>query len=195
LYDDLPASVPALVHLIQGQMIHRNALEHYGVTLTSESRNEMFLRTMRQRLGRIVELSPEPLAAERLPRDRQVGKCRDFAVFLVSLLRHRGIPARMRVGFAEYLYPDSPYKADHWITEYWEQSEQRWVLVDPDVGGLEGGSAFITPGTDLFDLRREHDFFVAGSAWRLARSGKLSSTLFRYSGRWKGRQGAARSRG
>jgi excinuclease ABC subunit A len=186
LYDNLPDGVHALVKLIQGQMMHRNAAEHYGVTVTSESRNEMFLRTMQQRLERIAELSSEPLTVAREPRERQVGKCRDFAVFLVSLLRHKGIPARMRVGFAEYLYPDQPFKADHWITEYWDASEGRWLLVDPDVGGLEGNPLPLPPGCDLFDLRRDKDFFVAGSAWRLARTGKLSSTLFRYSGRWKG---------
>jgi excinuclease ABC subunit A len=186
LYNDLPDGVHALVKLIQGQMMHRNAAEHYGVTLTQGSRGEMFLRTMQQRLERITELSSEPLTSPREPRERQVGKCRDFAVFLVSLLRHKGIPARMRVGFAEYLYPDKPFKADHWITEYWDAEADRWLLVDPDVGGLENNSLPLPPGCDLFDLRRDKDFFVAGSAWRLARSGKISSTLFRYSGRWKG---------
>ena len=85
--------------------MHRLAADHLGVTLTRESRGEQHLRTMQQRLERIVSLDPGPLTQERTPKERQVGLCRDFAVFLTSLLRHKGIPARVRVGFAEYLRP------------------------------------------------------------------------------------------
>lgn len=36
----------------------------------------------------------------------------------------------MRVGFASYLDPEGKMKYDHWITEYWQESEQRWILAD-----------------------------------------------------------------
>jgi excinuclease ABC subunit A len=172
LYEDLPDEIPGLIDIIQGQMMHRLAAEHLGVTLTRGSRSEQHLRTMPQRLGRMMELEPSPLTRPREPKERQVGLCRDFAVFLTSLLRHKGIPARMRVGFAEYLKPDSIYKIDHWITEYWEADNQRWVLVDPDAV--------------KYDLVREVDFYIAGSAWELSRAGKVRPDIFRYSGRWKG---------
>ena len=186
LYENLPDDLPALVNLIQGQMIHRNAAENYGVTLTRGSRPEQHLRTTQQRLARIVELSPDPLTAARKPKERTVGMCRDFAVFLVSLLRHKSIPARMRVGFADYLFDNNEFKADHWITEYWDAAHSRWVLADPDLGGMPRDVLGIQIACNLFDLRRDHDFYVAGSAWRLARAGKMRSDLFRYSGRWKG---------
>jgi excinuclease ABC subunit A len=186
LYENLPDDLPGLVRLIQGQMIHRNAVRLYDVDLTHESRAEQHLRTMQQRLERILELSPEPLSMAREPKERQVGLCRDFAVFLVSLLRHKGIPARMRVGFAEYLFDKNEFKADHWIAEYWNAPHSRWILVDPDVGGVPKELLELKIGCNLFDLHRDHDFYFAGSAWRLARSGKVRSDLFRYSGRWKG---------
>lgn len=186
LYEDLPDNLPALVNLVQGQMMHRNAAEKYGVTLTRGSRSEQHLRTMQQRLARIVELSPEPLTVARQPKERTVGMCRDFAVFLVSLLRHKGVPARMRVGFADYLFDKNEFKADHWITEYWDAVRARWVLADPDMGGMPPELLGIQIVCNLFDLRRDHDFYVAGSAWQLARAGKVRSDLFRYSGRWKG---------
>ncbi|HBX71116.1 MAG TPA: hypothetical protein DEH25_17495, partial [Chloroflexi bacterium] len=100
LYDNLPDGLHELIAIIQGQMIHRLAADKFGVTLTSESRGEQRLRTMQQRLACITELDPNPLTIARKPKEKQVGLCRDFAVFLVSLLRHKGIPARMRVGFA-----------------------------------------------------------------------------------------------
>ncbi len=123
---------------------------------------------------------------ERDPKEKQVGMCRDFAVFLVSLLRHKGIPARMRVGFAEYLDKNSKFKGDHWITEYWNADQARWVLADPDVGGVPLGMIPVKDGCNLHNIRRDKDFYVAGSAWKLAREGKVRSDLFRYSGRWKG---------
>jgi len=186
LYDNLPDGLHELIAIIQGQMIHRLAVQHFGVTLTRESRGEQRLRTMRQRLGRMMELDPSPLTVERDPKEKQVGMCRDFAVFLVSLLRYKGIPARMRVGFADYLGKESKFKGDHWITEYWNAAQARWVLADPDVGGVPLGTIPVKDGCNLHDLRPDKDFYVAGSAWKLAREGKVRSDLFRYSGRWKG---------
>jgi excinuclease ABC subunit A len=178
LYDDIPDDLHGMIDIIQGQMIHRLAVRQFGVTLTPESRGEQRLRTMRQRLRRIIELDPAPLTSKREPRDKQVGLCRDFAVFLTSILRHKGIPARMRVGFAEYLGKEQSYKSDHWITEYWKADQNRWVLADPDVGGVPVGMIPVKDGCNLHDLRRDKDFFVAGAAWKLARDGKVRSDLF-----------------
>ena len=172
LYNDLPDDIHKLIDIIQGQLLHRLAAEHLGVTLTRQSRGEQRLRTMQQRLARIAELDPLPLTSIREPKERQVGVCRDFAVFLTSILRHQNIPARMRVGFAEYIKPDSPYKGDHWITEYWDEVKSRWMLADADVL--------------LVDIQRDAQFYAAGAAWKLARAGTVRSDLFRFSGRWKG---------
>ena len=172
LYEELPDEIPALIEIIHGQLLHRLAADYYGVSLTRGSRAEQHLRKMEQRLERMMELDPSPLTVARAPKERQVGVCRDFAVFLTSLLRHKNIPTRMRVGFAEYLKPDSAFKIDHWITEYWDMGTERWILVDPDVV--------------KYDLQRNKDFFFAGSAWRLARTGGIRSDIFRFNGRWKG---------
>ncbi len=172
LYQELPDDIPKVIDIIQGQLLHRLAAEQFGVTLTRQSRGEQRLRTMQQRLARIAELDPSPLATIREPKERQVGVCRDFAVFLTSILRHKAIPARMRVGFAEYIKPDSPFKGDHWITEYWDETQSRWVLADADVV--------------LVDIQRDEQFYSAGAAWNLARAGTVRSDLFRFSGRWKG---------
>ena len=173
LYDNLPDGLHELIAIIQGQMIHRLAVQQFGVTLTRESRGEQSLRTMQQRLARMMELDPSPLTVERDPKEKQVGMCRDFAVFLVSLLRQKGIPARMRVGFADYSGKESKFKGDHWITEYWNADQARWVLADPDVGGVPLGTIPVKDGCNLHDLQADKDFYVAGSAWKLAREGKV----------------------
>jgi excinuclease ABC subunit A len=172
LYENLPYGIHELVDILQGLMMHRLAAGSIGVTLTRESRSEQRLRTMKQRLERMMELNPAALTIAREPIERQVGLCRDYAVFLTSMLRHKGVPARMRVGFAEYLQPDSIYKIDHWITEFWDSENSRWILVDPDVV--------------KYDLSMDNDFYLAGSAWKFARSSKFRPDVFRFSGRWKG---------
>jgi excinuclease ABC subunit A len=185
LFDDLPVDIAELFAVIQGLLLHRNSSKYYGVQRTTQQNTELGLRTMQQRLGRILELDPAPLTVPRDPSERQIALCRDFAVFLTSILRHKGIPARMRVGFAAY-FPDSPWYGDHWITEYWNGDLGRWVLADADIGGMPR-DAFKEPlKCNPEDLLYDHDFYVAGSAWKLAREGKIKSTFFRYSERWKG---------
>lgn len=57
--------------------------------------------------------------------------CRGQAILLASILKAKGIPARVRSGFAEYILSNGIYY-DHWITEYYDKSVDRWKLVEPD---------------------------------------------------------------
>lgn len=57
--------------------------------------------------------------------------CRGQAILLASILKAKGIPARARSGFAGYIKYDGIYY-DHWITEYFDEKENRWKLVDAD---------------------------------------------------------------
>lgn len=119
--------------MIHGLIIHKLIADAYRVSLSQNQRTEQHLRTIKQILQRIHDLDSAPLIEPRIPADRLVGVCRDFAVLLTSILRHKGIPARMRVGFASYLDPEGKMKYDHWITEYWQESEQRWILADAQI--------------------------------------------------------------
>ena len=75
---------------------------------------------------------------------------------------HKGIPARARVGFANYFQPGK--NVDHWVGEYWSTAEQRWILVDAQVD--EHQAKFYKPDFDLLDVPRDR-FRVAGDAWHL----------------------------
>jgi excinuclease ABC subunit A len=108
LYQDLPGTVPELIAVVQGILIHKLVIDFYQVELSPAARAEQLLRTVEQRLKRMLEFDPAPLTLARQPADRQVGVCRDFALLLVSMLRHQGIPARMRVGFAKLPGPPGP---------------------------------------------------------------------------------------
>lgn len=57
--------------------------------------------------------------------------CRGQAILLASILKAKGIPARARSGFAPYIKYDG-INYDHWITEYYNDKEKVWKLVDAD---------------------------------------------------------------
>lgn len=52
-------------------------------------------------------------------------------MLLVVILKAKGIPARVRSGFSEYISSNGIYW-DHWITEYYSNEKKRWILVDAD---------------------------------------------------------------
>jgi len=106
-----------------------------GVQLMGPRRDEVQLRSIAQKLKRISELDPRPLAEVRSPDKRLVGNCRDFSVMLTAILRHQGIPARARCGFARYFIPN--HYEDHWVCEYWNAARKRWVLVDAQLDELQ----------------------------------------------------------
>jgi excinuclease ABC subunit A len=129
LLADLPGDVAGLVRVVQGALIHPFCVELYHVQLSPHQRSELYLRSVAQMLARVRELDPAPLTVAREPNQRLVGNCRDHAVLCVALLRQQGIPARLRVGFASYL--SGTKNEDHWVTEYWDAGQGRWVLIDP----------------------------------------------------------------
>lgn len=118
--------------------------------------------------------------------------CRNFAVLFVSILRHQGVPARRRVGFARYLPGRHSYT--HEIAEYWRAAQGRWVLVDPqnDALAVAAQRAFFDSigqseraRYDTLDVRPGVDFILGGEAWRQCRTGAADPDEFRC-GRWRG---------
>ncbi|MCP4419246.1 MAG: transglutaminase domain-containing protein, partial [Chloroflexi bacterium] len=191
LYDDLPQQPAELIPVINGLLIHYRAAKRQKLSLGREQRREQRLRTMAQRLAQINKLNPASLTEARELKERQIGWCREFAVFMVSILRHKGFPARMRVGFETY-FADEPFNGDHWITEFWDAEQARWRLIDADIGGstpqeLEAVmKKSLKPGLDFTDLRHGVDFNVAAAIWKQARAGEIKPDRYRANKRWKG---------
>jgi hypothetical protein len=173
LFDDLPKTVPALCRVVQGLMIHRGFTDFYGLEVSEGRKQEAELRHVASLLARILELDDRPLVIPRPPRKRLLIVCRDFATMLCAMLRHQGVPARARCGFARYFgqCPDSTpgFNVDHWVCEVWNTDEERWVLIDAEVDENERDFCHIEVNT--LDVPRDQ-FLVAGKAWQLCRSGE-----------------------
>lgn len=82
--------------------------------------------------------------------------------------RHKGIPARGRVGFASYLRKG--WFIDHVVAEVWDGKEKRWRLVETE---LEEESDTV----NYLDLT-EKQFITGPRAWRLAREGRTDPTRY-----------------
>jgi Transglutaminase-like superfamily len=130
--------------------------------------DEQSVRPALRLVDALLALDRAPLDVPRRPERRVVGTCRHFAVLSCALLRHRGIPARARCGFATYFQPGRG--VDHWITEYWRESDARWVRIDSEMLSLD------VPAHPE-DLR-PGEFLTGGEAWAAFRAGEIDAALF-----------------
>ncbi len=173
LLDDLPADVGQLVRVVQGLLIHVFWADRYGLELDEARQSEVQIRPLSAKLERIVELDPRSLTEPRDLDKRLVGNCRDFSLLLAGLLRHQGVPARARCGFGRYFLPD--HYEDHWVGEYWNAGQGRWVLVDAQMDALQRGALNLP--FDPLDVPRDQ-FITGGRAWQLCRAGQADAETF-----------------
>ena len=124
-----------------------------------------------------IQTDPGPLCELRPPDRRVMVVCRHFATLFVSIMRHKGVPARARCGFANYF--DKSKHTDHWVGEYWNTAEQRWLLVDAQVDQPQ--RTVFKVDVDTLDVPRDR-FLVAGDAWRLCRTGAADPMTFGVAG-------------
>lgn len=106
---------------------------------------------------------------QREAKDKVHITCRGQAILLASILKAKGISARARSGFAGYIKNDGTYW-DHWITEYFDENEVRWKLVDADEH---------CPGENLDDVPFEKYLFGA-EAWLGLRNEKYKEKQILY---------------
>lgn len=172
LYEALPDSLPELCSLIRTQFIHAYAeLAKYREQIPKERWNEMFsYPSVRSILEGLVSHDSSGIVNDRKPEDRLVLICRHNAILLASILKSRGIPARVRYGHATYLIPD--FHASHAISEVWNETDGRWMLVDPSM--------------DMIDFSRDK-FDFSNDAWLQLQNGEIDPNLYGIPGRYSGK--------
>ena len=168
----LPSSVSALNGVVQGIIIHSDWLSAYGVRESQFDRVSRDTLPIAERLGLILADDAPALDVCRSPAHRTVGTCRDFALMLCSFVRSKGVPARLRCGFANYL---TDGWEDHWVCEYWDPETQCWRLSDAQIDAVLKGKRQIT--FDPSDTPR-HALMTAGQAWAACRAGTCDPDRF-----------------
>ncbi len=161
-FNGLPDDLPGLHQIVQNLYIHVWKIRKYHPDWLKGRTHEIDSRVVSRSLSLVVAHDDRPFTEERPKEQKLIIDCRHFATLLCSLLRHKGIPARVRCGFATYL-EESHYQ-DHWITEYW--NGERWVMEDPDL--------------KMHDVTAEQ-FITGGRAWQMIKSGEISDVQFGFS--------------
>jgi Transglutaminase-like superfamily len=156
--DDLPSAPSALSAIVGGLVLH--PLFALAPTTTSEAS----LRTIKEILAAILERDGQPLDKAREPSKRVLGTCRNYALLACATLRHHQIPARLRVGFADYFTSD--FMEDHWVCEYHDGSVYR--LLDAELTAEIRGRFGIK--FDAANVPRNR-FLTAALAWKALRRG------------------------
>lgn len=173
ILDNLPSSIPKLCTIVHGVITHRDSSELYGLELSEQRKQEGETRYVFLILKRISELDSNPLSQSRLPEKRFAGTCRDFAILLCAMLRRQGVPARLRCGFAAY-FTKGRYE-DHWVCEYWDRKDSRWVLVDAEIDDVYQKKYDFS--FDVHDIPRDQ-FLTAAEAWQGCITGKFDPNVF-----------------
>jgi hypothetical protein len=167
LFDDIAPTVEAVSD------VARNVIVHYreaASVLPDGTRDDINLRWIDDILAVDQFRHGTPLIEERPEAHRVQGCCRDHSLLSVAILRHHGVPARTRVGFASYF--TEGWHTDHVIVE--ARIGGTWRCFDPEVA---------TPSLALEDptnilLGPDSAFVTASHAWKAHRERGIDLSTF-----------------
>ena len=185
-FQSLPDDIARLGRLICSQVIHRVTLKEgntnaNGALLYGDMNRYPWYR---MRCEDDVLLTAPALTAELFRmdergfvRDRQVENkivvtCRYVSVLMSAILKAKGIPARCRTGFAPYF--KEGVSMDHWINQYYNEKEKRWITFDADGFYEEGGMPL-----SQYDMP-EGSFDWAAGAYLAVRRGETDGRQYVY---------------
>ena len=162
LYDEIPDDIAGISQVVRGLIMHFLA---HGIQPAPDRMPQVDSREVPVMLKTILDYLDAPLSAPRALEHKLVGCCRDFATLSVSILRHKGVPARVRYGTANYF--ESGYNIDHAIVEYWDTGRKGWRKVDTQLDQSDDW------GIDPYDVK-EDQFITAAEGWLKAIDGVIS---------------------
>lgn len=157
------------------EAIHRvlliDFLPNMGIVKVPEEHlTDVNIRGMAAKLEKILARDDADISHERNFETVLLGNCRDLSLMLCSVLRNYDISARLRSGFATF-FPEKYY--DHWVCEYWNPSEQRWIKVDPwmsqiqyrkDILPAQLSAGLLELNYNPYDVEDKY-FITGGDAW------------------------------
>lgn len=135
-----------------------------------KNEDELYITAVSMIAG-ILRLDESGFTQNRDVTKRITVSCRQASILFSAILKAKGIPCRSRAGYMDFGDTGDSYM-EHWVNEYWNSKEQRWVLVDAD-GYYEYENRF---GYSQFDLPRRK-FVTASKVWPDLRNGTLDKKI------------------
>ncbi len=159
----LPPDPKALAEALHGLVVHPFLYDGP----TEERHDDASLRGVPGMLERLFARNAAPLDQARPSEERLLCLCAHFALLTVAVCREWKVPARVRVGFADYFTPG--FLEDHWVAEIWTEA-QGWQLADTQLGPLQREQFAIDFPSEAVPRDR---FLVAADAWQAWRRGDI----------------------
>ncbi len=115
---------------------------------------------------------------DRSEENRLILTCRFVAILMASILKSKGMPARVRSGFDPYATPRPDVSCDHWITQYWSAPKSKWITIDVDccLCGMD---------FDPYDMP-DNTFEWSADVWLKARRGEVDPKCYWNAGGFEG---------
>jgi hypothetical protein len=173
LFEPLPNDVASIARAVSGLLLHQHIAPAYGENLSPERVAEAQIRSVEKILGCVLDHDKDALAIERPLTKRTVGVCRHYTLLLVTMLRAKGYAARSRCGFASYF--EAGKFLDHWVGEYWNDNQKRWIMVDAQMDDVQ--SKVFRIDFDPLDVPHNR-FLIAGDAWAQCRADAADPAAF-----------------
>lgn len=189
----LPDDVREIGSIVRSSFIHRTILTQGNTGANADLRfgdmtrmplwrqpEDDNLMTAVAMLAELHRRDERGLVADRKTEDKLVLTCRYDSILMASILKSKGVPARVRSGFAPYFsFVSNGRSADHWINQYWSDIEQRWITIDVD-GSLSHEGDF-----DAYDMP-DGAFDWSAKAWLGVRHGKTKPEYYWNAGGFDG---------
>ncbi|PIN75293.1 hypothetical protein COV18_03830 [Candidatus Woesearchaeota archaeon CG10_big_fil_rev_8_21_14_0_10_37_12] len=184
-FKTLPDDIKQTGLLIRKQLIHRTTLKAGNVGTNKDLRfgdmkrvpwwrlrcEDDILPTAASMLAELFRRDPKGIHSARKAEHKLVVTCRYTTILVAAILKSKGIPCRARSGFASYFLIGDGRSWDHWINEYWNVKEKRWVAIDID------GCMSMQEKYNPFDLP-QNSFDYAAPTWLAIRNKKTDEKQF-----------------
>lgn len=185
-FRSLPDDVAQIGHLVCSQVIHRVTLREGNTNANAKLQygdmtkfpwyrmrcEDDMLMTATAMTAELFRLDKRGFVPDRRTEDKIVVTCRYVSILMSAILKAKNIPCRSRSGFAPYFQPGK--SMDHWINQYWNREEKRWVTIDADGFYDENGM-----NLGQYDIP-DGKFDYAANAWLDVRRGNMDGTKFLY---------------
>lgn len=187
LKNELPDNIRKAGLMVRENIIHRTTLDAGNLGTNADLKfgdmrqvpwyrqpEDDILVTASAMLAELCRRDERGFVMDRAPENKLVLTCRFVAILIASILKSKGIPARVRSGNAPY-FDMGPLvgnvSADHWITQYWSDNQHRWITIDVD-GSLSLNNTF-----DPYDMP-DGKFDFPARAWLDIRANKVDPERF-----------------
>lgn len=187
LIRNLPNDIKEIGLLIRKQIIHRMILKNGNTGSNQDLRygdmtkvpwyrqpEDDVLTTASAILAELLRRDSRGFVLNRSAENKLILTCRHVSILIACVLKSKGIPTRVRSGFAPYFQVEG-LKAgrsyDHWLNQYWHKKESKWVTIDVD-GSLEDYLEF-----NSYDVPKGI-FDFSADAWLAVRDGKIDGKHF-----------------